>query len=201
MYFFNPVLLLAYGFLAGSIPTGYLTVRALKGWDIRTRGSGNPGTANVYRCAGWKAGLVTLTVDALKGWAPAALAHSLRPDLPELAAAVGGFAVAGHVWTPFLGFKGGKGVATAAGVFLALMPLPLAVAAAAFLSGAKVSGHVAVGSLLGALVMPFAAALFHAPSSYVSAAAVISALIVYKHVPNIQRLRQNRELGIHGPSA
>src|SRR4051812_38893913 len=115
---FHAAGLLLLGFLSGGIPTGYLIVKRLKGVDIRTLGSGNPGTANVYRTAGPAAGGITLLVDALKGFFPAFLASRLYPDAHVLHVAVGAAAIVGHNWTPFLGFRGGKGVATSAGVFL-----------------------------------------------------------------------------------
>lgn len=193
--------LLTLGYLSGGIPTGYLVVKRLKGYDIRTRGSGNPGTANVYRNAGPLAGAITLLVDAGKGFLPVFLCRRLLPRHPGLDIAVGAAAVVGHNWTVFLGFKGGKGVATSAGVFLALIPKAMAAAIAAFALAVWLTGHISVGSMSGAISLPVAAALFGAPALDVAAAAAAAALIVFKHVPNIKRLRQNRELGIHGPSA
>lgn len=198
---FHDLGLLLLGFLAGGIPTGYLVVKKLKGVDIRTLGSGNPGTANVYRNAGAKAGAITLVVDALKGFLPVCLSLAWEPRRPELAIAVGAAAIIGHNWTPFLGFRGGKGVATSGGVFLALLPVPMAVTVAAFALAVKLSGHISVGSMTGAVVLPVAALLLGAKTAYCIAAAVAGGLILYKHVPNIQRLMKNKELGIHGPSA
>ncbi|HEX4048849.1 MAG TPA: glycerol-3-phosphate acyltransferase, partial [Elusimicrobiota bacterium] len=130
---FRIAALLVFSYLAGGIPTGYLVVKRLYGYDIRTRGSGNPGTANVYRNAGALPGAITLFVDALKGYLPVFLGLHLYPGHRGLAIALGGAAIVGHNWTIFLGFKGGKGVATSAGVFTALIPLPMAITMAAFL--------------------------------------------------------------------
>jgi glycerol-3-phosphate acyltransferase PlsY len=193
--------LLLLSYLAGGIPTGYLVVRRLRGFDIRTRGSGNPGTANVYRNAGPAAGIVTLAVDALKGYLPVLLALRLFPESPWLVAATGAAAIVGHDWTPFLGFHGGKGVATSAGVFSALLPLPMAAVVGAFGVAVLVSGHISVGSMTGAAVLPLAALITRQPPAYSIAAAGAGLLIWCKHVPNLKRLRHNRELGIHGPSA
>lgn len=193
--------LLVFSYLAGGIPTGYLVVKHLKGYDIRAVGSGNPGTANVYRNAGALAGAVTLAVDALKGYVPVQLGLRLFPDRPLLAVALGAAAIVGHNWTPFLRFKGGKGVATSAGVFAALLPGPMSLTAAAFLLAVKLSGHISVGSMAGAVVLPLAAALLGAPAHFTGAAAAAGGLILFKHIPNLKRLRQNKELGIHGPSA
>ncbi len=198
--FRDPALIL-FGYFAGGIPTGYIVVKRLKGYDIRTRGSGNPGTANVYRNAGALAGAITLAVDALKGYAPVYLSLALFPRRPELAIACGAAAIVGHNWTPLLGFKGGKGVATSAGVFASLIAMPMAITIGAFALAVKISGHISVGSITAAVILPIAAVACGAKQAYCIAAAVSGALIVYKHIPNIQRLMQNKELGIHGPSA
>ncbi|UPT72944.1 MAG: glycerol-3-phosphate acyltransferase [Elusimicrobiota bacterium] len=176
-------------------------VKRLRGYDIRTRGSGNPGTANVYRNAGAVPGLITLIVDALKGFAPVYLSITLQPRRPELAIACGAAAIIGHNWTPLLGFKGGKGVATSAGVFLALLPWPMAWTMAAFALAVKLSGHISVGSMTAAVALPIAAVALGAKQAYCIAAGVAGALIIYKHIPNIKRLKENKELGIHGRSA
>lgn len=201
MSHFKDAALLLFGYFAGGIPTGYIVVKRLKGYDIRTKGSGNPGTANVYRNAGAVAGAITLAVDALKGYAPVYLSLTLDPRRPELAIAVGAAAVIGHNWTPLLGFKGGKGVATSAGVFAALLPLPMLITIAAFALAVKVSGHISVGSMTGAVALPISAIAFGSKTAYGIAAAGAGALIIYKHVPNLKRLLENKELGIHGPSA
>ncbi len=198
---FRDIALMLFGYLAGGIPTGYLVVKRLRGYDIRTRGSGNPGTANVYRNAGAVPGLITLVVDALKGFAPVYLSISLQPRRPELALACGAAAIIGHNWTPLLGFKGGKGVATSAGVFLALLPWPMAATLAVFVLAVKVSGHISVGSMSAAVALPIAAVALGAKQAYCIAAAISGALIIYKHIPNIKRLKENKELGIHGRSA
>jgi glycerol-3-phosphate acyltransferase PlsY len=198
---FQILALIILAYLSGGIPTGYLLVRRFYGYDIRTRGSGNPGTANVYRNAGWKAGAATLAVDALKGFAPVLLAERTFPHLPGVAIAAGAAAVVGHNWTIFLRFKGGKGVATSAGVFSALMPLPMLAAAAVFLLSAKMSGHISVGSMAAAASLPVAGFFMGAPPTFTAAAVVAAGLILFKHSSNIRRLLENRELGIHGPSA
>lgn len=184
--------LLALSYLAGGIPTGYLVVRRLKGLDIREHGSGNPGTANVYRVAGAEAGAVTLLVDALKGFLPVLVAHRLHPDRPWFVILCGAAAIIGHDWTMFLGFKGGKGVATSAGVFAALTPQPLALTLMSFLGGMWGSGHISMGSLCAAVVLPVFCLLLGSPFHYTIAALAASLLIIYKHIPNIKRLRAER---------
>jgi glycerol-3-phosphate acyltransferase PlsY len=197
---FRIAALFVFSYLAGGIPTGYLIVKRLYGYDIRTRGSGNPGTANVYRNAGALPGAITLFVDALKGFAPVCLGLRLYPDQRGLAIGLGVAAIVGHNWTPFLRFKGGKGVATSAGVFSALLPLPMLITAGAFLLAVKLSGHISVGSMTGAVALPIAAALCGAPHAFTAAAAGAGAMILIKHISNLKRLLESREHGIHGPA-
>src|SRR5207248_39804 len=135
-------------------PTAYLMARWLKGIDIREHGSGNPGATNVFRVVGKAAGSATLAIDALKGYAPVLLVKHSMPQAQVVAVAVGLAAIVGHNWTVFLNFKGGKGVATSAGVFLALAPVPSAIALACFLAGFLISGHVSVGSIVAAASFP-----------------------------------------------
>ena len=192
--------LVALSYLAGGIPTGYLVVRRLMNVDIRERGSGNPGTANVYRVAGAQAGAVTLLVDALKGFVPVLIAHRLYPDQPWFVVRCGAAAIIGHDWTVFLGFKGGKGVATSAGVFAALTPQPTALALMSFVGGMWGSGHISMGSLCAAAILPLLCLLLGSPHPYTVAALAASLLIAYKHIPNIQRLRQERDLAFRAES-
>jgi glycerol-3-phosphate acyltransferase PlsY len=198
---FRLAALFVFAYLAGGIPTGYLLVKRLYGYDIRTRGSGNPGTANVYRNAGAMPGAVTLLVDALKGFAPVHLGIRLYPGHPLIAIGLGVAAIFGHNWTPFLRFKGGKGVATSAGVFLALLPWPMLVTIAAFIVAVKLSGHISVGSMTGAIVLPLAAAGLGEPRAFTAAAAGAGVLILFKHVSNIKRLLADREHAIRVTNA
>lgn len=181
-------------YLAGGIPTGYLVVRKLKGIDIREYGSGNPGTANVYRVAGAKAGAITLLVDALKGYIPVMLAQRWYPNESIFVILCGAAAIIGHDWTIFLGLRGGKGVATSAGVFAALIPLPLALTLLAFLAGLGLSGHISIGSMAGAVVLPVLSFIFGSPLPFSVAALAAGLLILYKHIPNMKRLFKSREL-------
>lgn len=191
---FKALGLIFLSYIAGAIPTGYLVVKRLKGFDIRERGSGNPGTANVFRMAGALPGAITLIVDGLKGYLPVLLARKLFPDQPNLAILCGAAAVIGHDWTIFLGFKGGKGVATSGGVFLALMPKAVACTVGVFAVCYALTGHISVGSMIGSLALPIFAHFFGASTALTAFAAVAAALIVYKHIPNIRRLAQGKEL-------
>jgi glycerol-3-phosphate acyltransferase PlsY len=184
--------LVVLSYLAGGIPTGYLAARRLKGIDIREHGSGNPGAANVYRVAGAKAGAITLLIDALKGFLPVLVAQRLYPEQLGFVLLCGAAAIVGHDWTVFLSFKGGKGVATSAGVFAALTPLPLALTLLSFLGGMWGSGHISMGSLCAAAALPILCLLNGEPLLFSAGALAASALIVYKHIPNIQRLRAER---------
>lgn len=186
--------LAALSYLAGGIPTGYLVARRLKGIDIREHGSGNPGAANVYRVVGRGAGAATLGVDALKGYLPVLLAHHRYPRALWVPVLCGSLAILGHVWTVFLGFRGGKAVATSAGVFAALLPKPLAGALAAFALGFLVSGHISAGSMLGAVVFPFLSLASGSPAPLSAMAFAVSGLILYRHLPNLRRLLEGREL-------
>jgi len=184
----SPVLLVLSSYALGGIPSGYIVARRLKGIDIREHGSGNPGAANVYRVVGPVAGLITLAADALKGFVPVLLAARLYPGDSEVAAACGAMAIVGHLWTVFLKLRGGKGVATTAGVFLALLPVPMVPTIVIFAAGMAFTGHISIGSISAALVFPFFALLSRAPLYYSMLAFAACGLILYKHIPNVKRL-------------
>ncbi|WP_424244179.1 glycerol-3-phosphate acyltransferase PlsY [Elusimicrobium posterum] len=182
-------------YLLGGIPTGYLVARKVKGIDIREYGSGNPGAANVYRIVGARSGWVTFIIDALKGFVCVRLALLIFPDNYFLAIACGTLAICGHMWTIYLKFRGGKGVATGAGVFAALLPIPTMIAFAIFAFFVWLSGHISVGSIMAAASMPVSAFLIgHQPLEVNIMVTVIAAVVVYKHVPNMKRLLQKKEL-------
>lgn len=191
--------LAVFSYLAGGIPTGYLVAKQLKGIDIREHGSGNPGTANVYRTVGKGAGIVTFIVDALKGFFPVLLARHFFPDDYVAMALCGGLAIVGHVWTIFLRFKGGKAVATSAGVFFALAPKAAALAIVVFAIGVAITGHISVGSMVGALLFPFFVIVFHSPKPVIGLAVGATLLILIRHIPNLKRLLKKEELNFSGP--
>jgi glycerol-3-phosphate acyltransferase PlsY len=185
------------GFAAGSLPTGYLMGRALKGIDIRTVGSGNVGATNVFRSVGRGAGVATLLIDILKGFLP--VWGALR-GLPVEAVPLltGAAAVAGHTWSPWVRFRGGKGVATSAGVFLALLPGPMGVALLVFALAFALSRRVSVGSLAGAVVLPLAAWFAGAPPAREAMAVALCLVVVLRHIPNIKRLARGEEPPLFG---
>jgi glycerol-3-phosphate acyltransferase PlsY len=191
------IVIVVAGYLLGSIPFSYLVAR-LRGVDVRQVGSGNVGATNVMRSAGWQAGLVAFSLDFAKGSAAAIvgrhLARQYRPgDALLLASAAAAAAVFGHVFPIWLGFRGGKGVATGAGAYLPLAPLAAGLAILAFIIVTAVSRYVSLGSIVGTVTL--AAVTFVTPAQpTVSAAASLSAaMIVAKHGGNIGRLRRGEE--------
>ena len=185
------LILVIIAYFLGSIPTGLLLARAA-GVDIRASGSGNIGATNVYRTLGRSVGVMTLVGDCLKGLLPVLAARYL--GLSDLwIAAVGLAAFLGHVYTIFLGFKGGKGVATALGVFLGVAPLAVAGALAVFIAVVWKTRFISLGSITAAAVMPGLVAVVDRRPPLVLMSVVIAALVVWKHRENIQRLRAGTE--------
>lgn len=186
------ILLIIGAYLVGSVPTGLLLARTLGGVDIRTTGSGNIGATNVYRTLGKKVGIMTLVGDCLKGIIPVVIAKQM--GLPvEWVAAVGAAAFLGHVYTIFLGFKGGKGVATALGVFLAMAPLAVLCALAVFIVVILTWRYVSLASISAAAAMPIFILLLGNPPPIVAMTLLIATLVIYKHRENIDRLRNGTE--------
>lgn len=183
--------LLAAAYLVGSIPTGLLLGKAY-GIDVRKEGSGNIGATNLYRTVGRKVGVITLIGDCLKGLIPVlAVKSSTFP--PDYAAWVGLAAFCGHVFSLFLKFKGGKGVATALGVFLALAPMAVAIAIAVFAACMSVWRYVSLGSIAAAAVMPVAVALRGGGRTLVVVTLLIAVIVIIRHHENIRRLISGTE--------
>ena len=175
-------------FLLGSIPASYLVGRMF-GVDLRQVGSGNIGATNLYRATGWKGALPAGLFDVAKGAVPVLLARQLAATTDAFALAMGGAAVLGHVFSPFMRFKGGKGVATAAGVFLALAPWSLLIALVVFASEVKLSGYVSLGSMVAAAAF-FASVPLVYPGQRVLliAAGTVFGFILFTHRENVKRL-------------
>ena len=184
-------LVIPLAYLLGSIPTGLLLARAF-GVDIRTTGSGNIGATNVYRTLGRKVGVMTLVGDCLKGVIPVLVARGLGFDVAWVAA-IGFAAFIGHVYTVFLGFKGGKGVATALGVFLAASPLAVLLALAVFAVVVGTWRYVSLASISAAAAMPLFVFFLDGRGPVVLMTVGIALLVVFKHKDNIQRLRAGTE--------
>jgi glycerol-3-phosphate acyltransferase PlsY len=178
----------------GSIPFGYLLTRVATGRDVRASGSGNIGATNVLRTAGKELGIATLLLDILKGTLAVWIAQYLTNADPTWMA-LAAFAVsAGHVFPVFLNFKGGKAVATFAGAFGYLMPIPLALTVIVFVFGVASTRYISAGSVLAAGLFPLAAWLILQPSAIEMFAAIAaSALVIYRHKSNIERIRAGNE--------
>jgi len=189
-------------YLLGSLPTGYLVARA-RGLDIRAVGSGNIGATNVFRSLGPPAGTFVLMVDGLKGWlACVALAgwiHRLfgaDPGLPaseSLRVVAGITAVLGHNYTCWLHFRGGKGIATSAGVLAALVPYALLVIVGAWLATFLLSRFVSLASVIAALTLPLAVWGTGGSLTLVLITGGLSALAVFRHRANLQRILAGTE--------
>lgn len=184
-------LLLPLSYLLGSVPTGYLVAR-LRGIDIRRHGSGNIGSTNVLRTLGRGAAAVTLLGDVAKGWAGVWLGWSVGPD-PLWSALAAVLVVVGHCWSPFLGFRGGKGVATGFGAALGLAPwatLPAALVWGVLLLSWR---YVSLASLSAAVCLPLGVLLLGYPLPAVGAGGAIALLVIARHRENIGRLLAGTE--------
>ncbi len=184
------VILLAY--LVGSIPTGVLLGR-VAGVDVRAEGSGNIGATNVARTASRTLGILTLLGDGLKGLVPVLIVRSLEAGSEAVTAAAAVAALCGHVFSIFLGFRGGKGVATGFGVLLGLAPAVVPIPLGIFAVTVVLWRIVALSSILASVSAPPAMLLFGYPTSASLAAALIVALIVFRHHENISRLLAGTE--------
>lgn len=188
----NELILIAAAYLLGSVPTGLVLARVVGGVDIRTTGSGNIGATNVSRTLGWKVGVLTLVGDCLKGVVPVLVAYRLGCTEGWLAL-TGLAAFTGHIYTVFLRFKGGKGVATALGVFLALSPLSVLAALAVFGLVFWKWRYVSLASISAAAAMPLLVALIDRRGLIFLMSGVIALLVIWRHRENIQRLRLGTE--------
>jgi glycerol-3-phosphate acyltransferase PlsY len=185
------VLLIAAAYLCGSLPIGAWVGRWV-GVDVRSSGSGNIGATNVARIAGGRAGMLTLLGDVSKGVIPATLARLLLVD-PRLIALTGLAAIFGHLFSLFLRFSGGKGVATAFGVFIVLTPAAAALSAALFAVVGFSTRYVSVASMLAALALPVMTWVCEYPPPLALAAAAVAAIIILRHRDNLSRLRRGEE--------
>jgi acyl phosphate:glycerol-3-phosphate acyltransferase len=189
-------------YLLGSIPTGFLVAKG-RGIDIRTVGSGNIGATNVFRYLGKPAGVFVLLMDALKGWAAVVglarlVALLLYPSADAqtrewLGVVAGISAILGHNYTCWLHFKGGKGIATSAGVLAALVPTALIIALGIWGVVCVATRYVSLGSIVAAFSLPFLAWLTGASVTMIWVAGIMGALAIYKHKTNIRRLLNGTE--------
>jgi glycerol-3-phosphate acyltransferase PlsY len=191
------LLIVIAAYLLGSVPTGYLLIRLFRHQDIRSFGSGNIGATNVLRSGGKGLGAVTFLLDVIKGSAAvglgALLAHLLLPNTPvrDMEALAALFAVIGHMFPVWLGFRGGKGVATGFGVFLVAAPWAALAAISVFALVFAFTRYVSLASILGAACFPvFAWYLVRGdrPPFFIAVQAAVALLIIVKHHQNIRRL-------------
>ncbi|MCL6448616.1 MAG: glycerol-3-phosphate 1-O-acyltransferase PlsY [Armatimonadetes bacterium] len=177
-------------YLIGAVPIGYLVARA-KGIDIRRRGSGNIGTTNVWRNLGPAAGILVLAGDVLKGVLAVLLGRYLAGGDAQLLTALA--ALVGHSWSVFLGFQGGKIIATTLGVFLLLDPLAMLIGLGIWLAVVGVSRYVSLGSITAVAALPVLMLVLGRSWTHLLFALAVAAIAVYKHLPNIRRLLSGTE--------
>jgi glycerol-3-phosphate acyltransferase PlsY len=197
------LLLLLPLYLIAAIPTGVVVTRLLGLEDVRTRGSGNIGATNVYRVAGKLPGILTLLGDILKGLLPLLAVKLWLTPTPLQLGLAGVVAILGHCYPVYLRFKGGKGVATALGIFVVLDPVAVLGGCAVFMLAVALTRYISVGSVLAAITVPLLTMLRGEPPQLVLCATTIGALIVWRHRDNLRRLCSGSEnrLGSKPPSA
>lgn len=201
----NMLLVIVLSYLIGSIPTSIIASKLFKGIDIRNHGSGNAGGTNSFRVLGWKIGILVVVVDIFKGFAAAAWISKLSLFGPSVSTsdiapvAAGAAAIFGHCYTVFAGFKGGKGVATSAGMLIAIEPVTFIVCLLVFGVVLIITGYVSLGSLLTAAAFPITVLILNLvspmsvsfPFQLFSFAAAL--FVFYTHRSNIKRLLQGKE--------
>lgn len=186
-------------FLCGSIPTGYLITKKFCGIDIRTKGSGNIGSTNVKRIAGTKISIITQIIDILKGMVPVAIGIYLARTI-ELPISTNTYVsiiaiavVLGHNYTPFLSFKGGKGVNTTLGAFFLFVPIPILAGVAVHFILRLFTSIVSVRSIATGLTIPIVCIIMKLPSSLVISTTIACVLMVIRHKDNLVRIIHNQE--------
>ena len=211
------VIVLSY--IVGSLPTSVMLSKWKHGFDIRTKGSGNAGGTNVFRVLGWKSGVFVMIVDVLKGvvattlvarlfWDPTLPFYNRTPfdDFTIIQMICGGGAIVGHIWTVFAGFKGGKGIATAAGMLIGIAPTEFAVSAAIFFMVFFAWKYVSLGSLAGAIAFPLSIIIrhnilsdeIHSYHTLVFFSVGVAVVLIYSHRNNIKRLLEGTENKVTG---
>jgi acyl phosphate:glycerol-3-phosphate acyltransferase len=211
MFLLAAIVILSY--LVGSIPTGIIITKAVKGVDIRNYGSGNAGGTNVMRVLGWKHGVLVILLDALKGVIAVVLIARLHygnipfenvtpfDDFTLVQIIAGISAVVGHIWTVFASFKGGKGIATALGMLLIIVTIDMLIAIGVFVLVVTLSRYVSLGSLLGAISVPLTLIIrenvfnVNIPgySTVLPFVILIALLVVYTHRKNVARILNGSE--------
>jgi glycerol-3-phosphate acyltransferase PlsY len=202
---FEIALVLVLSFLVGSIPTAIVSGKLLKKIDIREHGSGNAGATNVLRVLGWKAGVIVLLIDMFKGYVAVVWIVEIIPNVNNIDTKAiyqimaGAAAICGHIWTVFAGFKGGKGVGTAAGVFFGLQPIPVFICLLVFVGIVFRTKYVSLGSMIGAILLPTILLVQYfflqrpIPIAHLGIAILLAVLIILMHRENIHRLVEGTE--------
>ena len=185
------------GYVLGSIPGGYIVGKGLKGIDVRKYGSGNIGATNVLRVIGKGPAFLAFLIDFGKGVAAILIAEIFSPQAaPLITKSIAGLAcICGHNWSFFLKFRGGKGVATSAGVFLVLTPLPFVFALLTMIAVVGITKYVSLGSIISASTLPFYIWTFMGKEhlTYSFLACIVAALIIFRHSSNLKRLLSGEE--------
>ncbi|MBI3586785.1 MAG: glycerol-3-phosphate 1-O-acyltransferase PlsY [Ignavibacteriales bacterium] len=210
----NMAIVILLSYIVGSIPTSIIISKWMHGFDIRTKGSGNAGGTNVFRVLGWKSGLfVTLfdigkavlatTVIARLFWDPTLPFYNKTPfdDFTIIQMICGGAAIVGHIWTMFAGFKGGKGIATGAGMLLGIAPTEFAISTGIFLIVFMAWKYVSLSSISGAVAFPLSIFVrhnifgdeIHSYRTLIAFSFSVAVLLVYSHRQNIKRLLEGTE--------
>ncbi len=191
---FADIAWLPFAYLLGAIPTSYLVARAFAGVDLREYGSKNLGATNLYRLLGWGAAIPVALFDVAKGAGPVLLYGAVGRGPAWWALVVGSAAVIGHVFSPFVRFKGGKGIAAAAGVFLAYVPGAIGADAVVWIALVATTGYVSVGSVSAAIAFPvLVAVLYPGRPEALWAALAVAAFVVFNHRSNLRRLAAGTE--------
>jgi acyl phosphate:glycerol-3-phosphate acyltransferase len=189
-------------YLLGSVPTGFLWGKA-RAIDIRTVGSGNIGATNVMRALGKGPGIAVLLIDAVKGFVPVFFAPQIfqNADRNTLQIVCCLFVIAGHNWTCWLNFKGGKGIATSAGALLAFLPSPLLCASGVWLIVFGIGRYVSLASICAAITLPVATWLIERNATLFWFTAILATVAIYRHKSNIQRLLAGTERRVGGAAS
>jgi acyl phosphate:glycerol-3-phosphate acyltransferase len=210
----NMVIVILLSYVVGSIPTSIMLSKWRHGFDIRSKGSGNAGGTNVFRVLGWKSGVFVIIIDALKGvlattviarlfWDPTLPFYNHTPfdDFTIIQMICGGAAIIGHVLTVFAGFKGGKGIATAAGMLIGIAPTEFAVSTIVFFIFFFAYRYVSLGSIMAAVAFPLSLIVrynilsdeIHSYKTLVFFSSGIALFLIYSHRANIKRLYEGTE--------
>jgi glycerol-3-phosphate acyltransferase PlsY len=210
----NMIIIVLLSYVLGSIPTSIILSKWRHGFDIRSKGSGNAGGTNVFRVLGWKSGLFVIMIDALKGvvattlvarlfWDPTLPFYNRTPfdDFTVIQIICGGAAIIGHVWTVFAGFKGGKGIATGAGLLIGIAPTEFIVSTIVFVVFFLAFRYVSLGSIMAAAAFPLSLIIrynilsdeIHSYKTLVFFSVGIALFLIYAHRANIKRLIEGTE--------